>query len=199
MPMARIEVRTGVQTWFAQISSSLCNALRPQPQGVFLDTNKKISTGLFYQKFEVYTISTEMATFSYASFTSSKPPMTLMKRRAYGEYITTCKMLLIRTRVAQYSWFPLASWFHIMTIAIHLHAFVSKSVCTCKCTQPRLCRSHLASPTMITPSRYAGRSGSVAQANPSITRGPMTQLSRSEKSIWTHRRDEENILGRASH
>ena len=37
-----------------------------------------------------------------------------------------------------------------------------------------------ARPTMISPVRYSGRSGSISQASANISAGPNTQLSRSE-------------------
>ena len=42
---------------------------------------------------------------------------------------------------------------------------------------------HRASPTRITPVRYAGWSGSSSQASANITAGPITQLSSSETVI----------------
>ncbi|SIK52100.1 Uncharacterised protein [Mycobacteroides abscessus subsp. abscessus] len=41
---------------------------------------------------------------------------------------------------------------------------------------------HRASPTMINPVRYSGRSGSISQANANIKAGPNTQFNSSEDS-----------------
>jgi hypothetical protein len=41
---------------------------------------------------------------------------------------------------------------------------------------------HRASPTMTSPVRYSGRSGSISQASANITAGPTTQLSTSDRA-----------------
>src|ERR1700721_2674581 len=71
---------------------------------------------------------------------------------------------------------PRASWFHIITMAIHR-----------------------ARPTRMTPVRYVGRSGRVAHASPSIMRGPMTQFMNIDKAMCTHIRGDENTIESSSY
>lgn len=58
---------------------------------------------------------------------------------------------------------------------------------------------HLEIPTIITPRRYFGELGSVAQAKPSISNGPIIQLRAKDIARCIHISEEEKIVRNSSY
>ncbi len=58
---------------------------------------------------------------------------------------------------------------------------------------------HLARPTIMTPARYPGKSGRVAQASPVISNGPINQFKTSEVTICCHTPFSESRLQSSSY
>ena len=99
-----------------------------------------------------------------------------MKKTEYGLKSAICSSAFTTTRIAQYSVLPRARLFQIMTIAMHR-----------------------ARPTMMTPVRYPGRSGSVAHASPSMRNGPTIQFKTRDIKRCFHSRLVWKIPGRVSY
>ena len=130
-------------------------------------------------KYGPLTMSTDIATSPYetcmVSSTPPPPPRILTNSSENGAYSTIWSKLFKTTSTAQYSPFPFASAFHTMTIAMQR-----------------------ASPTMMTPVRYVGRSGSAAHASPSMRNGATSQLSTSERRTCVSMLKVGRIVGSAS-
>src|SRR3989304_2622123 len=95
----------------------------------------------------------EIGTISEAMRPPTHPESRVTKNHARTEYRSIWKMLLSPTRRAAYSVCPPAIAFHTRTIAMHR-----------------------ARPTMMSPTRYSGRSGRKIHASANIRNGPRSQF-----------------------